>query len=83
MADNFTKLARTINRRIQSVAAGKIEVTAELGEIVSGQALKVSSLDEKIPRSEYSVIGYGNYVKGDDVLVVWASGEPVIVGKVE
>lgn len=82
MTDSITRLAQTINKRIHAVSDGKIDTIAEIGEIGSGHALYVSSMEDRIPRSQYSIIGGLKTPKiGDEVLVIWADEEPVIIGK--
>lgn len=81
MADNITRLARTINRRIHVVSSGKIDVIAEPGEIGGGKALYVPSVDGKIPKEYYTVAGsVGTLQSGDEVLVIWTNNEPIIIG---
>ena len=55
MTDNIEKLAKTLNRRMHTVAGGKVDVTLEIGEMV-GSSLKVSV--GKIPKGQYSVLSH-------------------------
>jgi len=114
MSDSIAKLAKTLNKRMHTVSSGKVDVVAEIGEMI-GTSLQLASVDGKIPKSQYTVLqttikldkdvpvtvtggGHSHTAKieagtkisgelslssGDTVLVIWASEEPVIVGRID
>ena len=82
------RLADVLQKRMKKVSSHSIEVSAELGEIASGNKLKLDSLPEAtLDKDDYSVcktIADTDPLKKDDrVLVVWTdTGEPVVIDKI-
>lgn len=81
MTSEIEKLGLTIDNRIRRVNGSNREVFTEVGKIASGNKLKIPALGN-IPEDEYSVCEHvKNLAVGDEVLVIWALNEPIIVGK--
>ena len=78
----LSELGNVINARIQAVADYKTSsIPVEHGYIMNGGALQVESLDNAIPKSDYIVL-CGLVSDGDEVIVVWAQDDPVVIGVV-
>lgn len=87
-------LASVLQKRMSQVVAGKVGVTIETGEIMSGRTLKLSSLPGALlDKDDYSVCAslqskmpcQSNYPiqEGDQVLVAWTfDGEPVVIDRI-
>ena len=77
---SISKLGETINARIQQVADYKTSaVPIESGVITDNGGLLVNSLDDVIPSSDYEVLR-GSVSDGDEVVVVWAEEDPIVIG---
>ena len=81
MTSEIEKLGMTLDARMRRVNGSNREIFTEVGKIVSGNKLKIPALGN-IPEDEYSVCEHvENLSAGDEVLVIWALNEPIIVGK--
>lgn len=76
-----TRLANVLSKRMHSTAGYHNSASTEQGKIVSGQKLKVDTLNLTIPKKGYKKADGVSVSVGSRVLVSWASGEPVIVAK--
>lgn len=81
-----SKLASVIQGRMNKVSNRLLNVTAEMGVILSGNKLKLDSLpDDVLTPNDYGVCStYKESMKrGDRVLVIWTNTEePIIVDKI-
>lgn len=82
------RLADVLQKRMNKTSGHSITVSAEFGEIATGNKLKLDSLPEAtLDKDDYSIcktIADTDPLKKDDrVLVVWTdTGEPVVIDKI-
>ena len=82
--NNKSKLASTIQTRMKNISNNNAVLYTEFGTIGSNNSLTLDTINDTIPKTDYSKCNSCSALnKGDRVVVLWVAGEPVIIDKLK